>query len=102
MGACSSKTESDAHWREKIAKLVPLFIERHCDFSDPDAYTDVKVLMDVFEIFLVKQWDKWPPTYVTPQWCLAILKQECLKDARILFRINLAIGLKLHGLQNLW
>ena len=85
-------------WREDIAKLVPLFIERHCDLSDADAYTDAKVLTRVFTRFLSIHWDnRWPPYYMQPEWCFSILKGQ----SKIVFRLDIAIGVKLRGLQNL-
>jgi hypothetical protein len=47
--------ETKLQIRVRVAALVPAFLEAHCDLSDPDAYTDAALLVDVFTRFLRNQ-----------------------------------------------
>jgi hypothetical protein len=47
--------ETKLQIRVRVAALVPAFLEIHGDLSDPDAYTDAALLIDVFTRFLHNQ-----------------------------------------------
>ena len=102
MGACCTKpSTSTEHYRERIASLVPVFLERHCDLSDPDAYIERELFVSVFERFLYKEWGGWPSSLVDPWWCATMFRQEC-KEPGVIFWSYMVIGIKLKGLQELY